>query len=173
MKQWMRAAAAVLVLTVLAAPVMAKGGARGGARISRPPSVTRQAPARPAEANSAARTGQKQNTDAGAAEKNSRIDQGIDPSDYGKRNAGKSAGAAVAFGAAAASGTQSNFTGGGSFFNGFSIWPWLWFAGHGSSSAEGEAAAEEPAAQQEESFTEMIARWWADLTGFFASVFGR
>mgnify|MGYP003226140218 CR=1 FL=1 len=66
-------------LTAMASPVLAARGGRGGGRVGGSPSITRTAPARPS-----------QQTDRSAGRQSSQpIDQGIDPKDYGRRNAGK------------------------------------------------------------------------------------
>lgn len=151
-------------LTAIASPVLAARGGRGGGRVGGSPSITRTAPARPS-----------QQTDRSAGRQSSQpIDQGIDPKDYGRRNAGKENTTAGTAGNTAGQtqnpAVQNRFTGGGigGFFNGFSLWPWLWFSGHNSAAASDGDEGNEP---ELESFSEMLGRWWDNVLEFFRSLF--
>ncbi|GEM_PF-3270887 len=172
------AAALCLAAALLAvAPALARGGRAGGrmggASITRTAPRAVPSPARPAQqarpqqpAGNAGQAGQR------AADRP--IDQGIDPKDYGKRstsgNAGSAGGSTQRPGQTAPA--QNNFTGGGGgFFNGFSLWPWLWFAGHGSSGASDGTDNAEAEEQEPESLSVMLGRWWDNVISFFQSLF--
>lgn len=159
------AALAALILVSAAGPALAKGGRGGGGGRIGAPSITRQAP--PAAPRQAAPSREAAGNGTGSAQK-SNIDQGIDPKDYGKR--GGNAGSTANPGTAAPQNTRSGFFGGGSFFpSGFSIWPWLWFSGHNTASADDGKEGDKP---QPESFSDMMARWWNELITAFKSLFG-
>lgn len=174
--KYAKAAAALCLIAALtaAAPAMAKGGRAGGGRMMSP-SITRTAP-RPAQP---ARPAQPQGADRQQTARP--IDQGYDPKDYGRRNAGTGQAADNSTRPQQNNGnnanqqngtTRNNFTGGGGgFFSGFSLWPWLWFAGHGSSAASDGTDTADAESGGEESFTAMIGRWWDSVVQFFQSLF--
>lgn len=165
-KKLCTAALAVLILMSAAGPALAKGGRGGGGGRMGGPSITRQAPQPSAAPRRAAPSGEKAGT--GSTQK-SNIDQGIDPKDYGKRG-GNVGSAAANPGSPAPQNTQSGFFGGGSFFpSGFSIWPWLWFSGHNTASADDGKEGDKP---QSESFSDMMSRWWNEFLTAFKSLLG-
>lgn len=160
----------LLALAVLGAGAAeAKGARMGGMRIS--PSIARPAApkAAPKQATPAQKTApvqqeaQKQNASqagekSGAESSRRNIDEGIDPKDYGKKNAGT--------GSTAPAGTSSGFFGGSGFFRGFSLWPWMWFGSmnHSAAAEDGNAAASETA--------EETPSWWESLWASIMNFFG-
>ncbi len=158
-KEW---ALALAVLVLLAMPVDAArgGGARGGGR-GGSPSISRPA-GNPGS----------QKIDISGISKEKRMAPAQNGAGTG---AGNSAGAsqgqqgtAAGNGSSAPANTRSGFFGGGGFFNGFSLWPWMWFAGHNSSSAN---TGENQEPQKEETFGEMLTRWEQNVDQFFLSIF--
>lgn len=158
--------AVCLILTAMAAPGLTKGG-RGGGSFGGRPSFSRQAVSRPAQ--QAPRPQQNRTAEAPERTETKRdIDQGIDPKDYGKRNTGSTA---AGTGTAQNSGAvKNNFSGGtGGFFSGFSLWPWLWFSGHSTAAASDGDKAE---AEETESFSAMLGRWYDSVISFFKTLLG-
>lgn len=167
-----------ILLIMLAAAVLAGGaaeakGARMGGGMRMSPSITRPAapkaapkPAAPAQKTTPAQQAapaqqgaQKQNAQAGekaGAESGKRnIDEGIDPKDYGKKNTGTGT---------APAGTSSGFFGGGGFFRGFSLWPWMWFGSMNHSAAAEDGSEAETAQEEGPSWWESL---WASISSFF------
>lgn len=144
------------------------GKGRPGWRFFRRASVfSRQAVSRPAQ--QAPRPQQNRTAEAPERTETKRdIDQGIDPKDYGKRNTGNTA---AGTGTAQNSGAvKNNFSGGtGGFFSGFSLWPWLWFSGHSTAAASDGDKAE---AEETESFSAMLGRWYDSVISFFKALLG-
>lgn len=160
-------AAALLAVSPALARGGRAGGRMGGASITRTAPRAVPSPARPAQqarpqqpAGNAGQAGQR------AADRP--IDQGIDPKDYGKRNTGSTA---AGTGTAQNSGAvKNNFSGGtGGFFSGFSLWPWLWFSGHSTAAASDGDKAE---AEETESFSAMLGRWYDSVISFFKTLLG-
>ena len=155
-------------LVILAMPVDAArgGGARGGGMGGRggSPSISRPA----------GNPGSQKIDMSGISREKRAPSQGQNGSASGAAGGENRTGAAAGQGSAAPgsaapapANTRSGFFGGGGFFNGFSLWPWMWFAGHSASSADGG----ESSSPQEESFGEMLARWEQNVDDFFHSIF--
>ncbi len=167
-KQWAAALCLAAALAACASPALARG--RGGGRMGGA-SITRTAP-RPS-------SGPAQTPYAAPQQERTQprqpIDQGIDPKDYGKRNTGRTAAAEPGQQAGRSQTTQNQFTGGtGGFFNGFSLWPWLWFSGHSQAAAEDQSASSVQSGEaksEEEGFLASISRWWDGVVQFFQSLF--
>lgn len=155
-KEW----SLVLVALLLAMPAdAAKGGARGGGIGGRrgSPSITRPV-GNPGS----------QKIDISGISKEKRM---AAPQNGAGTISGTSQGqqgTAAGNGASSPTNTRSGFFGGGGFFNGFSLWPWMWFAGHSSSSANEEENKELP---QKETFGDMLAQWEQNVDQFFLSIF--
>lgn len=180
MKSCKIAAALCLAAALLAvSPALAKGGRAGGGRMGGA-SITRTAPRAVPSPAHPSQQARPQQPAGNAGERAQRpadrpIDQGIDPKDYGKRgaaagNAGNTGSSTQRPGGTAPA--QNNFTGGGGgFFNGFSLWPWLWFAGSSSSAASDGADASEAETEEPKSLSAMLGRWWDSVIAFFQSLF--
>lgn len=167
-----------LLLVSMAGPAMAKGGrGGGGGLVGGSPSISRQAPAPSQSQRQQAAPSQKQSASENGTQKRN-IDQGIDPADYGKRNAGSgSTTSSNQAGQAAAQNTRSNFFGGGGgFFSGFSsFWPWLWISswfGHGNAAASDGQTEAQPEEAQTESWWDAMSQWWTNFVHSVKALFG-
>lgn len=159
----------VAMMAATASPVMAKGGRMGGGRMGGP-SIMRTAPkTAPRQAETPSRDTTRPANGAAGQNAGRTIDQGIDPSEYGRRG-GRTQGSAG--GQNQANGTQNQFAGTGrGFFGGFSLWPWLWFAGHGSAAAdEGKEAPQ--AEESGEDASSSFGQWWDSLVQSLRALFG-
>lgn len=165
MKQTKEWALVLAALVLLAMPAdAARGGARGGGMGGRGGSPSISRPAGNPGSQKIDISGISKEKRMAAPQNGPGTGSGAS---QGQTSQGQQ-GTAAGNGASAPANIRSGFFGGGGFFNGFSLWPWMWFAGHNSSSANGEDNKEPP---QEESFGDMLARWEQNVDQFFLSIF--